>query len=730
LDDADECARAWLDFDGVDYEATVLIDGIVVGHHEGVFVPFRLEVSEQLASRGGHILAVVVHPVPPSESQSGRTARVRIHKSRMGYGWDFCPRMVNQGIWRPVTLRRGRLPVVPAVRVSLNDAGDGVIELEPAAHMTLRAAGEVLATTQGNRLEVQRPRLWWPNGAGEAFLHDLQVETGGTSTVHRIGFRRVELVANEGAPADARGYTFVVNGRRLYAKGWNWVPIDPLYGVPRPAKCAHLLRLAVAAHVNLLRVWGGGLVETREFYNSCDELGLMVWQEFSMSSSGIESVPADDPAFVALMANEARCAVERLRSHASLVLWCGGNELAERDDSGVERPLDDSTPVLGAIHAVIDDLDAGRAWLPTSPSGPRLINSLEAIRADPEQLHDVHGPWEHQGLRAHYELYDAGTCLFHSEFGVEAMTNRRALEALIDPAHRWPADRSNPVYEHLGAWWNNAGFVEQCFGGAIEDLDKMRRASQHLQYDGLRYGVEASRRRAFRSSGTLPWQLNESYPNAWCTSAVDYWGDPKPAYFGVMRAYEPNHVCASFVTCAWGGQDEASATVWAWGRGSSVTARFVEASGRVVAEETFPLGELGDKPALLGQVSVPLPAIATDVFLLDLSLRDDGVVVSSNRYLMTRTGDLAPLLAVPRAGLDLRQGEGCLVLSHGGGPAALGIVVEDARPAASPGWAVLSDNVIDLLPGETRELSLEWRDVPDTGRELSAEGWNVMARLS
>jgi hypothetical protein len=129
-------------------------------------------------------------------------------------------------------------------------------------------------------------------------------------------------------------------------------------------------------------------------------------------------------------------------------------------------------------------------------------------------------------------------------------------------------------------------------------------------------------------------------------------------------------------------------------------------------------------------VSVPLPAIATDVFLLDLSLRDDGVVVSSNRYLMTRTGDLAPLLAVPRAGLDLRQGEGCLVLSHGGGPAALGIVVEDARPAASPGWAVLSDNVIDLLPGETRELSLEWRDVPDTGRELSAEGWNVMARLS
>ena len=134
----------------------------------------------------------------------------------------------------------------------------------------------------------------------------------------------------------------------------------------------------------------------------------------------------------------------RLAGHPSLALWCGGNELWG----------DDSTPVLAALRDVVRELDPGRAWLATSPTGPN-------------HDHDVHGPWEHQGLRAHYAHYDTRTSLLHSEFGVQGMTNRRALERLVDEEHRWPADRSNPVYEHLGAWWNNAALVQDLFGGRI-----------------------------------------------------------------------------------------------------------------------------------------------------------------------------------------------------------------------------------------------------------------------
>jgi beta-mannosidase len=397
----------------------------------------------------------------------------------------------------------------------------------------------------------------------------------------------------------------------------------------------------------------------------------------------MESVPSDDPDFVSLLADEARQIVPRLREHPSLAVWCGGNELS-RDD----RPLDDSTPVLGALRDVVRDLDPKRAWVPTSPAGEG----------------DVHGPWEHQGLRRHNGLYDAGIWSLHSEFGVEGMTNRRALAALIDEPRRWPPDRTNPVYEHLGAWWNNAELVEEAFGGRIADVETMRRASQQLQYDGLRYAVESNRR---RGGGTIPWQFNESFPNAWCTAAVDHRGDPKPAYYGVARAYRPVHVCASFPTWAWGGEDEVRARIHAWGGGRTV-ARLLNADGSVLAETDA------------DQIAASVSAFSSDVLILDLVT--DSV---QNRYVMSRTDDLAPLLDLEPAPLETeRDRDGVhlhLHLHPSTSSAALGIVLEDARPYEAPGWVVFEDNMIDLLPGETRTIRVEGAG------ELLVEGWNVEA---
>jgi beta-mannosidase len=625
-------------FEGIDYAATVFVDGEEVAFHEGLFAPFEIDVAE-----GEHLLAVVVHAAPESESQVGRTSRVRIHKPRMNYGWDFCPRMVHQGIWRPVTLD-APAEVHPQVRIA-------------DAIGTVEAGGEVL-------LEVEAPELWWPNGMGAQRLYD--VPDLGVA----VGFRTVELVQNEGAPPDALPYTFVVNGVPMLVNGWNWVPVDALYGVPRPQKLAHLLGLAARANVNLLRVWGGGLIETPEFYELCDRLGILVWQEFVQSSSGIENVPSSDPEFVARVVGEAREIVPRKRRHPSLALWGGGNELWG----------DDSTAVLANLRDVVHELDPGRAWVATSPTGPN-------------HDHDVHGPWEHQGLREHYTHYDTRTSLLHSEFGVQGMTNRCALERLVDEDARWPADRTNTVYEHLGAWWNNADFVQDAFGGRIGDVETMRRASQWLQYEGLRYAVEAQRRRWPRCSGTLPWQFGESYPNAWCTSALDHRGDPKPAYWGVARAYR-GAPSAQFATCAWGGETEVRALV-----PGDVVARIVNLDGAVVAETR-------------GDIAAPLEALS-DVFVLDL----DG---GRNRYVMTTAATLEPLLDLPRTQLRAEYARNSLLLSNVGDVAALGIVLEDARPDDEPGWVVFGDNVLDLLPGESREIALE-----GPVDEPWIEGWNA-----
>jgi beta-mannosidase len=601
-------------FEGVDYEATVFVDGEERAHHTGLFAPFAVELAA-----GEHLLAVVVHAAPPSESQVGRTRDVRVHKPRLGYGWDFCPRIVHQGIWRSVLLYEGAPPdVEPSV---LLEDGVGVVR-----------AGD-------DEVRIQAPALWWPNGLGDPHLH--RVSIGGREL--DVGFRTVALQDD---------YTLVVNGKQTAIRGWNWTPIDPLYGVPRPEKLARLLELAAGANVNLLRVWGGGLLETEEFYAHCDRLGLLVWQEFSLSSSGMDSTPAVDDVFVRQLESEAREIVPRIRSHPSLAIWCGGNELT----------ADDSHPALAALRGVVAELDPSRAWLTTSPRGD-----------------DVHGPWEHQGLRRHYELYDNATARLYSEFGVEGMTNPAALEALVDEQNRWPADRSNPVYEHLGAWWNNAPLVQECFGGRLTHLELLRRASQWLQYEGLRYAVEASLR---RGCGTIPWQFNESFPNAWCTSAVDYHGMPKPAYWGVARAYRAGHVSAQFATSAWGGESEVRARIH-----GDCTARLVDLRGTVVAEG-------------IGEIAAPLASIETDVFVLDLDGR--------NRYVMTRTANLAPLLDLEPAELDVSRAGSRLTLRHAGGPAALGIVVEAAS---------VSDSVLDLLPGESRTLEAEG--------ELVIGGWNV-----
>ena len=239
--------------------------------HEGAFTPFSVEVGA-----GEHLLAVVVH-AGAGERAAGRRDEPR-------------PRAQE-----PHGLRLGLLPAARAPGdLAAGDPPGRRAAADVVARATLegdtgvvRCDGE-LELLDGDRvargsdeLRLDRPELWWPNGLGEQRLYTLRA--GGRELA--IGFRTIEL----------DGYRLTVNGKPTQIRGWNWVPLDALYGVPRPAKLAHLLELAARANVNLLRVWGGGLIETPEFYDHCDRLGLLVWQEFAQSSSGIESVPSADP---------------------------------------------------------------------------------------------------------------------------------------------------------------------------------------------------------------------------------------------------------------------------------------------------------------------------------------------------------------------------------------------------------------------------------------------------
>jgi beta-mannosidase len=767
--------RARLRFEGVDYAARFALNGAALGAHEGMLTPACFEVDELLRYDAPNELVAIIAPAPREQDQMGRTSLVRSRKSRMGYWWDFCPRLINLGLWDAVALElsgplriedvwvrpalapdHSRAEVAVTVTLSTPEARDAAVEV------TLRHAGRAVASERVERqlaaggsqdeakplsalelrLAVEAPRLWWPNGYGEQALYSAEVrvadagdagDAAGPSDERSVSFgiRSVEVVANATPDPAAPPYTFVVNGERVYINGWNWVPLDALYGVERPEKLGAVLELARRAHVNLLRVNGVGLIERADFYEQCDRLGLMIWQEFAVTSSDQDRKPSEDPDYIAAVVAEAREIVPRRRNYPALVIWCAGNEL----ESLEKLPLDDSEALIGALKRVARELDPDRHWLPTSARGRKPFNGLPSIRRDPDGLHDVHGPWLYEGLVEQYALYNAGSSLFHSEFAVEGLTNPETLRTLLPPEELHAGRLESPAWRHLSAWWVRPAHWRDWFG-QIDDLDMLVRATQMLQAEGVRYAIEANRRRIPRNSGSLPWQLNEPYPMAACTSAVDYYGRPKALYHAVAEAFAPLALSARYDTLAWAGRPAFEAELWAVSAlrapvaGATLEARVVGAGGAVYERVAVPAIVAASGPTHLGVISCPLGRIADEVFFLDMRLASaDGAALAASRVCFSRAANLAPLLALTSTTLavaaERRADRWGVELANTGARAALFVRLADGRDVRAAGHALFEANHFCLLPGERRALTVEWRGVATAERRLTIGGWNT-----
>ncbi|HEX4443653.1 MAG TPA: hypothetical protein VHZ81_08800 [Galbitalea sp.] len=736
-------ARAVIELDGVDPSGIVFWDGMLVGRVDGLYHSTRIDLGAR-AGIGNHLLAIVVAPAPDSQPQVGRTDLVRVHSPRLNYGWDFSPRLRHQGIWREIRLLTGGVQFAAvSARADLDQRTDrGVVtvafRLEGESPVLgelfegdrLVAAVEVEGSVTELSLEVVRPRLWHPRGFGDQDLYRLRLSAGEAQRSMDIGFRSIVMEPNPGGAAGALPYSAVVNGVRVGLVGWNWVPVDTLHGSVSLDRLRHLLALAADSGARVLRVWGGGTIESEDFYNECDRLGMLVWQEFSQSSSGMQSAPATDANFLAMLRAEAEAIVPTRTHHPSLWMWGGGNEL---DENGI--PLtEDRSPALAVLRDAVARLDPGRHWVATSPSGPAFHNRLDLIGSAPDDQHDVHGPWEYQGLEAQQTLYNAGTSLAHSEFGVEGMTNRRALEALIPISKRWPADRTNVVYRHLGEWWNNATLVDEVFGGCLNDLESLRTASQFLQATGLTYAIEADRRRAPKLSMVLPWQFSESYPNAWCTSAVDYFGEPKPAYFAVSRAFAPTRATVRTDRTAWAGHERATMTVWVWAdhgvtSESVVTANAQDPLGGILASASFPVPAVTE-PLGVGELVVDLANIdgpfawVVEWRTVTGYLLDREVVLATAAETLGEIATLPPATAQTK--ITWRDAVAEVHVRHTGGPLIPMLRLRDTRPPGEEGALIVTGDPRPLLPGDERVLSVDFSQV--RGRKRAAlEGWNLEA---
>ncbi|MBC7287366.1 MAG: hypothetical protein H5T86_04830 [Armatimonadetes bacterium] len=651
--------RAVLCIDGVDWQAEVFLNGQLLGPAVGMWQRHEWDVTEVLVD-GENTLVVILSPAPEQVGQHGHTRDVRHWKPRFAYDWDWCTRLIPLGITGDVELlihSGARLVDVwarPQVAADLTtghlvlsaetqtiDAGELMVEAVLNVHdKTISLRGAIDDGVGRLDAEVKEPPLWWPNGIGDdrqpLTALTVRLVDGGSVLDERsltIGWRRLEYVHNEGAPANALPYTIVANGVRVYIRGANWVPIRQLYGAPWTSEYRHWIASAKAAGLNLFRVWGGGLLERPWFYELCDRAGVLVWQEFLQSSSGITNNPADSAEYVAYAREQAENMVRARRNHPALAIWCGGNELT--DEAGV--PLDATHPVLAALQDVVQRLDPDRLFLPTSPSGPVFFPDPKLAGQD--RQHDVHGQWRWLGDGEHQKFYASGDYLLHSEVGVEGAANLVSLPLFVSEPRIWPPDASNPVWVHHGEWWINREQLEQLFG-PLNSIAEFVAVSQILQAEAYRFIVEEDRRKAWRCSGTIIWQFNEAFPNTSCTNIFDYYGQPKPAYWALARAWARELVSARLPKLAWQVGESFTAEVWvhpaegSQGGQATVEWALVDIWGRPAKWGEMSCAVNGDRPLMAGRICVDLvdamaPQGSTPYLL---KLKATGAINAENTY--------------------------------------------------------------------------------------------------
>ena len=561
-------SRVYLVCDGLDTLATVYLNGSELGRTANMFRSFRWDVKSLLKAERNelqiHFESVVSHAARKQAARSlpGVSQAIaggpHVRKAPCQFGWDWGPQLPPVGIWKDI-----RLEAFDSARISdvhlRQFHGNGTVRIEArlavenwisglsaflhitppdGAAQTINAALEspgenILA------LEIKNPQLWWPNGWGDQPLYRVQVQLKSSEMIldektWQLGLRTVEL--RQQPDEWGRSFTFVVNGRPLFAKGSNWIPADSFPTRLTESALEDRIRSAAQAHQNMLRVWGGGFFEDELFYDLCDRYGILVWQDFIFSCS---IYPLDEPDFVENIRAEVIENIRRLRHRASLAMWCGNNEMEWGwVDWGWDKPERQSLKEAydRFFHQTLAEWcaaeDPDRPYWPSSPSSDIPFEDPNGqLRGDAHYWEVWHG-------RKPFTAYRGQFPRFMSEFGFQALP---PLETIRTYATESDWNMTSYIMEqHQKNSSGNALMVGQMLDTfrLPGDFDSLVYLSMVLQAEGIRYGVEHWRRHTERVSGTLYWQLNDCWPVAsW--SSLDYFGRWKALHYAARRFYAP-----------------------------------------------------------------------------------------------------------------------------------------------------------------------------------------------
>jgi len=547
---------------GLDYAGEIWLNGQTVRPFEGSFTPHSVDLKPHLKT-SGNLLGIRFAPPPRWLGQFGYTSRMKEWKPRFYYGWDWTSRVVQTGIWDAITLEVIRGSEIEHLRC-VTDAnlasGMGKLDLSGSVkggervRVTLKDRERVIRTKELSPQQFAESgiqwadlaiALWWPNGMGERPLYELICELLDDQgrlidrQSRRVGFKHVEWRRTKDAPESADPYLCVVNGKETLLFGVDWTPIRQNFADLGDEEYRQRLNVYCDCGMTVLRVWGGGFPEKGCFYDYCDEKGLLLWQEFPLSSSGVDNYPPDDPESIEALAHIAESYIDRRQHHVSLLLWCGGNELAD-DKNGVKSSQPSLTikrhPVIARFAEVVAKQDPARRFLPTSPYGP--VGTFNLRDCGKGLFWDVHGPWNLVGPvdDAWRELWVKGDAMFHSEMGAPSASSAALIRKYKGDLKETPGTHQNPLWNRQSWWIDWPKFVEEK-GREPRDLEEFVTWSQARQAAALTLAARVIKSRFPACGGLIIWMGHDSFPCTSNTSIVDFEGNPKPAAIELARIF-------------------------------------------------------------------------------------------------------------------------------------------------------------------------------------------------
>jgi beta-mannosidase len=735
--------RLRLVFQGLDTFATVWLNGEQIGRHANMFREAVFDVGGKVRIGEENTLAVLFdrpldHVGQEHPDQWGRNPeRVFMRKAQFGFGWDWGPRLPTVGIWRPVILRRERRAAIAGIQFHTLDldrdgeraalavrveaerfAGEGPVavaialrgpEGEPVAEHTMLLEGEGPHLAGTAYPTVEKPRLWWTHDLGEPDLYALSVELVQEEDSildrheSRVGIRTLEL--DQSPDPDEPGtrfFRFVLNGAPIFSRGADWIPADSFVGAIPDERYENLLTAAREANMNMLRVWGGGIYEHDAFYDLCDSMGLLVWQDFMFACA---VYPEEPGSFVSEVEAEAGYQVRRLRSHPCLALWCGNNENQWIHDRTFWDREDTTVP--GALYyhellpRVVAELDGETPYWPGSPFGgddhndrrQGNVHNWEVWHGNFPRRFGEESRRDPTPENVSYLRYAEDMGRFISEFGMHAAPVRETLRRAI------PEDQlyhHSPSMDHHNKDdpKNKGDDLMLTVTGLPQDLDEYLDFSMISQAEGLKFALEHFRRRKPHCSGTLLWQLNDCWPVlSW--SVLDYNGFGKAGYYYARRAY--SSILASFRALP-----DGSTELWLTNDTLSrveddLVVRLGTFEGEKIWEENLRARAPANSSLPVARWDADRASGAPDRYL---SVGSDRGRFPPNRHFFAAIKDLSRATVEPS--VDIIQTTEHELRVHLEAPAYAYFVHLEVPDEATR----FSDNYLDLEPGQQRTISV------------------------